>query len=42
MSVISIGIMWAFAFAVFAVITKWPMGKECDQRTAFWAKYDDK
>jgi hypothetical protein len=42
MGIIAIGIMWAFAFVVFAVITRWPMGKTCDQRTAFWAKYEGK
>ena len=42
MSFIGIGIMWAFAFVAFAIVTKWPMGKECDKRTAFWAKYEGK
>ena len=42
MGFIEIGIMWAFAFVVFAIITRWPMGKECDKRSAYWAKYEDK
>ena len=42
MSFIEIGIMWAFAFVVFAVITNWPMGKEGDKRTDYWAKQEGK
>ena len=42
MSVIGIGIMWAFSIGVFAIITKWPMGKVSDQRAAYWSKYEDK
>ncbi|MDD2850916.1 MAG: hypothetical protein PHY09_03335 [Desulfuromonadaceae bacterium] len=41
MSIIGIGIMWVFAFAVFVIITKWPMGKVSDERTTFWSKYED-
>lgn len=42
MSFIAIGIMWAFAIVVFAVITRWPMGKVSDQRTAYWDKQEGK
>ena len=42
MTVIAIGIMWAFAFAVFSVITWWPMGKTSNQRADYWAKYEGK
>jgi hypothetical protein len=34
--------MWAFAFVVFTIITRWPMGKESDKRAAYWAKYEGK
>ncbi len=42
MGVIEVVIMWAFAAAVFVLITRWPMGKECDKRQSFWAKYEGK
>jgi hypothetical protein len=42
MSVIGIGFMWVFSFVVFAIITRWPMGKVSDKRAAYWSKYEDK
>lgn len=42
MIVVELGIMWAFAFAVFIGITKWPMGATSDLRAAYWSKYEDK
>ena len=42
MSFIGIGIMWAFAFVVFAIITRWPMGKTSNQRALYWAKQEGK
>ena len=42
MSVIGMGIMWAFAFVFFAIITRWRMGRTSDERTAYWAKYEGK
>lgn len=40
MSIIGAVIMWVFALVVFAIITRWPMGKTYEQRAAFWKKYD--
>jgi hypothetical protein len=42
MGIIGMGFMWVFAFAVFAVITRWPMGQVSNQRSAYWAKYEGK
>lgn len=42
MSVIGMVIMWAFAFIVFAIITRWPMGRAYEQRAAYWKKYEGK
>lgn len=42
MIIIEIGIMWAFAFAVFTVITRWRMGAVSDQRAEYWSKYEGK
>lgn len=42
MGIIGIGIMWAFAFAVYVIISKWPMGTVGDQRTAYWSKHENK
>jgi len=42
MSIIGMVIMWAFAFIVFLIITRWPMGKVSDQRAAYWTKFEGK
>lgn len=42
MSVIGMIIMWAFALIVFAIITRWPMGKVYDQRKTYWERYEGK
>ena len=42
MSIIGIVLMWVFAFIAFLIITRWPMGKEGDKRTAYWAKFEGK
>jgi hypothetical protein len=42
MSIIGMGIMWAFAIIVFIIITRWPMGKEYDRRKAYWARFEVK
>jgi hypothetical protein len=42
MSIIGMGIMWAFAIIVFLIITRWPMGKTYDQRKRYWAKFEGK
>jgi hypothetical protein len=42
MSIIGMGIMWAFAIIVFLIITRWPMGEEYDRRKAYWAKFEVK
>jgi hypothetical protein len=40
MSIIGMGIMWALAIIVFAIITNWPMGKIYDKRREYWSKYE--
>lgn len=42
MSIIGAVIMWVFAFVIFSIITRWPMGKTYEQRAAFWRKYEGK
>lgn len=42
MSIIGMGIMWAFAIIVFLIITRWPMGKEYDRRKSYWTKFEVK
>ena len=42
MSFIGMALMWAFAFIVFVIITRWPMGKVSDERAKYWAKFEDK
>lgn len=42
MSVVAIGIMWAWFAVALVVLSRWPAGKESDRRQAYWAKYEDK
>ena len=42
MSVIGMAIMWGFAFGVFLIITRWPMGEVSDRRAAYWSKFEGK
>jgi len=42
MSLIGMAVMWGFAFIVFLLFIKWPMGKASDNRTTYWSKYEGK
>jgi hypothetical protein len=42
MSIIGMALMWAFAFIVFMIFARWPMGKESDARAKYWAKFEAK
>jgi len=40
MSIIGMALMWAFAFIVFIIFTRWPMGKVSDERAKYWARFE--
>lgn len=42
MSLIGSLFMWVFLVIAFVIVTSWPMGKESDQRAAYWAKFEGK
>lgn len=42
MSILSIVLIWVWFAAAFAILTKWPMGKESDRRQKFWARFEGK
>lgn len=42
MSMIGMILMWVWVAVVFAILGKWPMGKEYDRRQTYWAKFNSK
>lgn len=40
MSVFGMILMWVWLLVVFAILNKWHMGEEYDQRRKYWAKYE--
>jgi len=42
MSLIGSLFMWAFLVIAFLIVTRWPMGKESDQRAEYWAGFEGK
>ncbi|GFE61809.1 hypothetical protein [Geobacter sp. AOG2] len=42
MSIIGIIVMWVFLVIAFIIVTSWPMGKESNKRTAYWARFEGK
>lgn len=42
MSLIGIILMWVWFAIAFAILNRWPMGKESARRDIYWAKYEDK
>jgi len=42
MSIIGMVLMWVFAFIVFIIFARWPMGKVSDERATYWAKFEVK
>ncbi|MDA8430961.1 MAG: hypothetical protein M0T70_17025 [Geobacteraceae bacterium] len=42
MSTTAIVLMWVWFVAAYAVVSRWPMGKESNRRREFWARYEGK
>ena len=42
MSIIGIIFMWVWLAIVFAILNKWPMGKEYGHRQTYWARFESK
>jgi len=42
MSIIGMVLMWVFFFIIFAIVTRWPMGKEYNRRKEYWARFEGK
>jgi len=42
MGLIEIILMWIWFAVAFAIISKWPMGKETDRRSKYWARFEGK
>jgi hypothetical protein len=42
MSIIGIILMWVWFTVAFAILMKWPMGKEYDRRQTYWARFESK
>jgi hypothetical protein len=40
MSIVGIVILWVFAAFAFYLMTRWPMGRESDRRTQYWARFE--
>ena len=42
MNLIGSFFMWGLLVIAFLIVTRWPMGKESDHRTAYWAGFERK
>lgn len=40
MSLIGIALMWVWFAVAFAILTKWPMGRESNLRQKYWARFE--